>query len=103
MIYFSCLQTCLSLSRPVQVLIVHVFLAACVPAYVPVVCSCKLASCAVQWLTVLPFTVLPIPDPPVKDELLVLYQSVLCVVSGPSMVQCLRESMSRDLMAEGGK
>ena len=49
------------------------------------------------------FTVLPIPDPPVKDELLVLYQSVLCVVSGPSMVQCLRESMNRDLMAEGGK
>lgn len=39
----------------------------------------------------------------VKDELLVLYQSVLCVVSGPSVLQCVQECFDRNLMAEGGE
>ena len=39
----------------------------------------------------------------VQDELLVLYQSVLCVVSGPSVLQCVRECFNRNLMTEGGE
>ena len=34
----------------------------------------------------------------VQDELVVLYQTVVCVVSGPSLVQCVKECFNYNLL-----